>query len=364
VTILSNKRSATSVLRGRRGRTNVFLLSAALCLLLTLSASGRSGAMAARVGTAAKKCVVPKVKGLALRPAKKKIRHAHCRVGKIRRRTSTLPGMTNHVLSQAPRWARSLSAGTRVNLVVANGPTPARSPWTTVVNDDFKTLTALPSHWCTYRSHDRVYGGNYAPAHVYVSGGYLHLLQKYESNGAFGTGWYSGAIALTRNPSGGCGGSNRQYPFPAANSRLTVRMRLVETGSGRAASHRNILRWPNSGVWPSDGEEDMWESDVSTSRNVLAFFHYGSDNRQIYWRYPALDLTRWHTFRFQRLDSEVSLYVDDLTTPIHVYHGSSTTLPPTAKHWVFQQQCPSSGCPARNSDTEDWQIAWIAVANA
>jgi hypothetical protein len=233
--------------------------------------------------------------------------------------------------------------------------------WKVVVDDHFSKLTALPSHWCTYNSHDGTYGGNYSPAHVFVSGGYLHLLSRYESSGPRGAAWYQGAVALTRNGNGSCGGSPSPYPNSAVNSRLTIRMRLAETGHGTAAGHRNILRWPDSGSSSTGGEEDMWEGDVSTSTNG-AYFHYGSG--RIYHIFRSLSLTRWHTYRFERLNDVISVYIDDMTNPVYVYRGNSTTLPETVKHWVIQQQCPHAGCPAPSADTEDWQIAWITVENS
>jgi hypothetical protein len=236
-------------------------------------------------------------------------------------------------------------------------------PWRNVVNDNFSGLRSLPSHWCTYSGHDKVNGGNYLPSHVYVSGGYLHLLSSHMSSGPAGAAWYQGAIALTRTSGGGCGGSSK-YPLSAVNSRLTVRMRVLETGNGKAAGHRNILRWPDGGGWPSAGEEDMWEGEVSLTSGVSAFFHYGPTNRQIIWPYPPRDVTQWHTYRFQRLHDVISIYIDDMTTPVHVYSGNSTTLPETFKHWIFQQQCSHHGCPAPSTDTEDWQIASIAIDNA
>jgi len=248
--------------------------------------------------------------------------------------------------------AQSITAG-----FVSSGP------WRNAVNDNFSGLTSLPSHWCTYNGHDKVNGGNYLPSHVYVSGGYLHLLSSYMSSGPAGAAWYQGAIALTRTSGGGCGGSSK-YPLSAVDSRLTVRMRVLETGNGKAAGHRNILRWPDGGGWPSAGEEDMWEGEVSLTSGVSAFFHYGSTNRQIIWPYPPRDMTQWHTYRFQRLNDVISIYIDDMTTPVHVYNGNSTTLPETFKHWIFQQQCSHNGCPAPSTDTEDWQIASIAIDNA
>jgi len=292
---------------------------------------------------------------------------------------ATISGATgsSYVVSSADQGSTlrsqvtaSNSAGSATELSMPTPVVTASSTWTNVVNDQFSALTALPSYWCTYNSHDKVYGGNYDPAHVYVSGGVLHLLQAYESNGAYGAGWYAGAIALVRNASGGCGGGTASSPYPlsAVDSRLTVRMRVLETGNGTAAGHRNILRWPDDGslAWPTGGEEDMWEGEVSLTDNTRLFLHYGAagSTTQVVWKYPTIDLSQWHTFRFQRLNDVISVYVDDLTTPVYTYDGNSTTLPETIKHWIFQQQCPHTGCPAPSTDTEDWQVASIAIDNA
>lgn len=432
----------------RRLRQAVLALVVAILVLVTGARSSMATANAAAPG-----CVVPKVRGLSLRKSERKIRHAHCRIGHVRRRTS-VTRMKGRVLRQRPLPRKRLRTHAKINLVVGKGPSTHSSPsrpsvsfrltvslsgngagsvssspagiscgprcsysypngtavtlkataspgsvfsgwsgactgrgtsctttmnrarsvtavvsvktpvstnvWTNVLSEDFRGVTSLPSFWCRYRGHDGLYGGNFLPSHVYVAGGYLHLLSSYQSSGPEGAAWYQGGMSLT----GGCGGSKVPHPPSAVDSRLTVRMRIVETGNRTAASHRNILRWPDSGVWPRDGEEDMWESGASLTTNVSTFFHYGTRNTQISWLYPPLDKTQWHTYRFQRLKDVISVYIDDMNNPLHVYKGNSTTLPERLKHWVFQQQCPATGCPARTTDTEDWQIASITVDDA
>jgi beta-lactam-binding protein with PASTA domain len=64
---------------------------------------------------------VPKVVGLTLKRAKTKVTRAHCRVGKITRKASTLR-KKGHVLAQRPRAGRRLANGARVNLIVGKGP--------------------------------------------------------------------------------------------------------------------------------------------------------------------------------------------------------------------------------------------------
>jgi hypothetical protein len=62
------------------------------------------------------RCVVPRVIGLRLAAARKRITRASCRVGRVRRVRSQR--RAGRVLSQSPRAGTRHAAGTRVNLVV------------------------------------------------------------------------------------------------------------------------------------------------------------------------------------------------------------------------------------------------------
>ncbi|HUK95678.1 MAG TPA: PASTA domain-containing protein [Gaiellaceae bacterium] len=62
-------------------------------------------------------CVVPKVVGRALPKARKMIVKAHCRVGKVTRKTSSRR-LQGRVLKQKPKPGRRLPKGARVNLTV------------------------------------------------------------------------------------------------------------------------------------------------------------------------------------------------------------------------------------------------------
>jgi uncharacterized repeat protein (TIGR01451 family) len=67
------------------------------------------------------KCKVPKVVGLTLAKAKAKIKKAHCRVGKIRKKLSSRK-KKGRVLSQKPKPGKILASGSKVNLTVGKGP--------------------------------------------------------------------------------------------------------------------------------------------------------------------------------------------------------------------------------------------------
>jgi len=61
------------------------------------------------------------VVGQRLRKAKTRIRRAHCRVGAVRRASSTLK-KKGRVLRQRPAAGKRLRRGARVNLTVGKGP--------------------------------------------------------------------------------------------------------------------------------------------------------------------------------------------------------------------------------------------------
>jgi beta-lactam-binding protein with PASTA domain len=64
-------------------------------------------------------CKVPRVVGLRLATAKKRIGKRHCSVGRVRRRSASVrPGV---VISQSPKAGKLLPKGARVRLVVSRG---------------------------------------------------------------------------------------------------------------------------------------------------------------------------------------------------------------------------------------------------
>jgi len=226
---------------------------------------------------------------------------------------------------------------------VAVNPTDAG--WVNIINDQFFS-GGVPEHWELY---DGPYGsgpGNCAaPSHVTVSDGSMHLLMSYESSGRCGRGWYTAGMQISEE-------------FGAIDQRITIRFRVVNVGG--VNGHRIIpMRWPDTAPWPEGGEEDFCEG--SELNGCSTFLHYGSSNSQIAQHY-TVDLTQWHTLRFERRDHIVKAYIDDLTSPIWTYSGSSVTLPDTVKRVVLQQECDSA-CPSGTSGAEDIEIDWIMIDN-
>ncbi len=213
-----------------------------------------------------------------------------------------------------------------------------------MVNDQFDA-GGVPSHWDMY---DGPYGSGphncATPSQDTVSGGALHLMMAYRTSGTCGAGWYTGGLALAG--------------FSTIDQRVTVRFRVVTTGS--VASHFIIpMRWvDNDNLWPAGGEEDYFEGDTNTG--ATTFLHYGSNNAQVYSPDYNVDLAQWHTIQTTRLNHQVIVAIDGVAA--WTYNGSSSTLPDTLKHVVLQQECMSS-CPSGTSGTVDLQIDWITVEN-
>jgi len=222
----------------------------------------------------------------------------------------------------------------------------AAAGWVNVVNDQFDS-GGVPAHW---RRYDGPYGSAphncAAPSHVSVSGGSMHLLMRHEASGRCGAGWYTAGMMLDR-------------AFAGVDQRVTVRFRVV--GGGVSGHHIIPMRFPPGAPWPQSGEEDYCEGDGSSG--CFTFLHYGDTASTQVWHRHAFDLSRWHTVRFERRDHVVKAYIDDLTTPVWTYSGSSRTLPDTKKQVVLQQECRASGCPPGTAGTEDVQIDWITIDN-
>ncbi len=217
--------------------------------------------------------------------------------------------------------------------------------WVTVVDDNFGRLDTIPSHWTLYNGPYHSGKENCAePSHDVVSGGVLHLLLSHEASGACGAGWYSGGLAL--------------MSLGSVDQQVTVRFRILDQG---ASGHHIIpMRWPDA-TGAAYAEQDYCESDSLDA--CSSFLHYGTGLEQVYHTYHV-DLSQWHTFRFQRIGYTITAWVDDMTHPAWTYQGTATTLPPVPAHVVLQQECHPQGCPSGTTGLEDIQIAWITVQTA
>jgi hypothetical protein len=94
-------------------------------LRIVVTASNGAGSASAASGLtrrASRKqlCVVPRVRGKKVAAARRAIRRANCRLGRVRKARSRRP--SGRVIAQRPRAGKRLPLGTKVNLVVSRGP--------------------------------------------------------------------------------------------------------------------------------------------------------------------------------------------------------------------------------------------------
>jgi hypothetical protein len=231
-------------------------------------------------------------------------------------------------------------------------PTRSRASdgWVTVVDDRFDAPGRPPAHW---RQYDGPYGSDphncARPSHNYVAGGSMKLLMAYEASGR-------------------CGGLSLVDDYASVDQRITLRFRVVNSNPADVRSHRIIPMHfgdQQTPSWPYGGEADYCEgSSLTGCSTFLHYFGRSRDDRVM--RNHAVNLARWNVIRVERREHRVSVFVNDLATPVWRYVGNATTMPDVPQRVVLQQECRSDGCPSGSlaGETEIIEIDWITVANS
>jgi beta-glucanase (GH16 family) len=72
-----------------------------------------------------------------------------------------------------------------------------------------------------------------------------------------------------------------------------------------------VLTWPQSGRWPQDGENDIYETGTYYPRSqFFSFIHYGNTaSSQYSIKHPA-DATQWHTMAMDWSQYAIKIYRD------------------------------------------------------
>ena len=231
-----------------------------------------------------------------------------------------------------------------------------------VLDDQFDS-GGVPSHWQLYHSpYGSLPKNCTSPTHDFVSGGYLHLVESYESSTPagvscpYGAGWYTGGMKL-----------DPVAPYTGNDQRVTVRYRIVSTG-GVVSHHIIPMRWPTGITYQffkNNGEEDVLETDTLNSGRTFLHYVTSATGHQLYSPLVPIDMTQWHTVKWVQRDHAVHLYVDDMIHPVWQFFGTSTTIPDLLRTIVLQQECNHiTGCPTGTVGREDIQIDWLTVDTA
>jgi hypothetical protein len=120
-----------------------------------------------------------------------------------------------------------------------------------------------------------------------------------------------------------------------------------------------FMLWPDSEVWPRDGEINFPEGDLAGTpwSTMYAFVHHqgATSSSDQDWYGSGVPYGDWHTAVIEWLPSRVSFILDGRTI------GTSTSrLPNTPMHWVLQTPTTES-ILASLSTAGNVQIDWVAV---
>ncbi|WP_261382564.1 glycoside hydrolase family 16 protein [Arthrobacter sp. UKPF54-2] len=183
--------------------------------------------------------------------------------------------------------------------------------------------------------------GYYPSKVLSVSNGTLDWFMHSE-NGVF-----MGAAPTPRIP-------NASTAPPRANSLLYGRVSVRFRADSLAGYKTAWLFWPDSGVWPRDGEIDFPEGD-------LADYIYGASH----WADPdpaAADVffsksrfPSWHIATTEWTEGRVAFFLDG-----QLLGAGITRTPNTPMHYILQTEACLPACPAPQTQGHV-QLDWIAL---
>jgi hypothetical protein len=234
-------------------------------------------------------------------------------------------------------------------------PVAALPGWTPVFSDDFATdvpLGGFPgplsSKWYAYPSSYRDSSGRGAYAAdrtLSVSGGVLNAYVHSEN------GVPQVSAVLPRLP--GTTGGLTSTPSGRLYGRFSVRFRADRVQGYKIA----WLLWPDSKVFPRDGEIDFPEADLDGSDIAAHLHHQDATSPLQQDNYHAFGtLTSWHTATTEWLPNRVTFYLDGRRI------GESTSrIPNTPMHWVLQTETNTRARPVPETAAGNVQIDWVAA---
>jgi hypothetical protein len=233
-------------------------------------------------------------------------------------------------------------------------PTGDLPGWRQIFADDFSVdvpVGGFPGH-DTYRDKWDVYsdgakdtagqkGGpsRYYPSKVVsVRDGILNL-DLHTENGT------PMAAALLPLLPGGPSGKGQQY------GKYTIRFRADAVAGFKTA----WLLWPDSEIWPYDGEIDFPEGSLAGTFSAFMHRHGGwhAGDQDVF--HTDTGYTSWHTASIEWKPTEVNFILDDRSI------GRSTSrIPWTPMHWVIQTESSLISKPAPEA-RGNVQIDWVAI---
>jgi hypothetical protein len=205
----------------------------------------------------------------------------------------------------------------------ANPPSPP-SGATLVFADDFAGSTVNAAAWRLYDSAGNAGHGLRRPSAIALDGTGHLVITAQMTNGELVSGGMS---------------SRRSVTYGWFEFRARTEPDPTGTMSGV------VLTWPDSGRWPVDGENDIYETGAAAgSRDPFhSYVHYGSDNEQYRFTHHS-DGSQWHTMAMDWRPDAIRFYLDGALA------GSVTdprAIPRSAHHLAVQLDARKDGTLSR-----------------
>lgn len=118
-----------------------------------------------------------------------------------------------------------------------------------------------------------------------------------------------------------------------------------------------ILLWPDSGIWPGDGEIDFPEANLNST--IWAHVHHQngtSGNDQTGFPTGVAYARGWHTAAINWVPGRVTLQLDGRTIGT-----TRTRIPNTPMHLVIQAETSTDGTVPSAAAAGNFQIDWLVV---
>ena len=233
--------------------------------------------------------------------------------------------------------------------VTASGaamPSSDLAGWKLAFNDDFNQNVAegqfpaaVSSRWSAYPYgwKDSSKNGTYDPSIVSIHDGVLDAYIR-TTNGVHRVAAFTPKFAN--------GGSNQLY------GRYAVRFKADSMRGYKGA----WLLWPQSEVWPRDGEIDFPEGDFDGTISAYMHRQNGTSGGDQDAFETSARWDAWHTAVTEWTPTAVRFYLDG-----QLIGTSTSRIPNTPMRWVIQNETTLSGFVPENSVAGHVVIDWVAV---
>jgi beta-glucanase (GH16 family) len=134
--------------------------------------------------------------------------------------------------------------------------------------------------------------------------------------------------------------------------RYTVRFKADPVAGYKAT----WLLWPDSEMWPSDGEIDFPEADLNGTIDAFMHWQNGTSGSSQDAYSTSTTYASWHTATIEWLPTSVTFIMDG-----QVIGRSTSNIPNTPMHLVLQTETSLDGIPPADTVASNVRIAWVVA---